>query len=99
MSSGLKKLDPVMLPPGCPRLVTTPVARASPVTSMTIGIVEVACWAAMTRNPDVIMTSTLPRTSSAASSGSRSTLPSANRDSMMNVLTLDVAEITEARSK
>jgi hypothetical protein len=49
---------------------------------MTIGIVEVACFAtAVTAPPWATRTSTFRRMSSATMSGSRSTLPSANRAS------------------
>src|SRR5918993_3499400 len=37
----LKKVDPVMLPPGRARLSTIPIATASPLTIMTIGVVVV----------------------------------------------------------
>src|SRR5262249_42984401 len=46
ISSGLKKDDPVTFPPGRARLATMPVATASPLTVMTMGMVVVACWAA-----------------------------------------------------
>ena len=46
LSSGVKKDDPVMLPPGRARLATSPAATASPTGAMTIGIVVVACLAA-----------------------------------------------------
>ena len=50
---------------------------------MTMGIVVVASFAArVTDAPDEKMMSTLRRTSSAASAGSRSSFPSADRHSM-----------------
>jgi stage V sporulation protein G len=69
-----------MFPPGLARLATNPCSTASSTAPMTMGIVLVACFAA--RTPGGVMvtiTSTFSRTSSAASSGSRSALPSADR--------------------
>ena len=61
---------------------------------MTIGMVEVACFAATVAGPPfVAMTSTLVRTRSAARPGSRSAVPSAKRASYRDVLALDIAEI------
>ena len=48
VSSVTKALRPVTLPPGCARLVTTPVSSGSPIAAMTIGIVAVAFLAAST---------------------------------------------------
>jgi hypothetical protein len=39
LSSGLKKLCPVMLPPGRATLVMIPAATGSPIAVMTMGIV------------------------------------------------------------
>src|SRR2546426_9224183 len=58
MSSGTESVEPVMLPPGRARLATTPVATASPMPTMTMGIVVVACLAA--RAPGV-PTTPMPR--------------------------------------
>jgi hypothetical protein len=46
LSSGRKKVDPVRFASGRARLVTMPVAMASPLIAMTMGIVVVACLAA-----------------------------------------------------
>jgi hypothetical protein len=55
-----------MLPPGRAMLVTSPVATASPLIAMTMGIVRVAFCAALAAGVlCVTMTSTLRRTSSA----------------------------------
>jgi hypothetical protein len=48
-------------------------------------MVAVACFAAATPPPDVTMTSTLERTSSAAISGKRSLCPFAQRYAMVTV--------------
>ena len=70
---------PVMFPPGRARLDTTPSPTGSPLNAMTIGTVVVARFAAHTAGPKAMITSTLLATSSAASSGSRSRTPSAQR--------------------
>jgi hypothetical protein len=44
--SGLKKLDPVMLPPGRAKLATMPPAIGSPMIAITMGMVVVARLAA-----------------------------------------------------
>ena len=79
-SSAARVDNPVTLPPGRARLVTSPLPTGSPATK-TMGIVLVACMA--TRGPSVPpsarMTSTLSTTSSAARAGSRSRFPSASR--------------------
>ena len=46
LSFGRKNVDPVMLPSGLARLETRPVATASPLIAITMGIVVVACLAA-----------------------------------------------------
>jgi hypothetical protein len=72
-----------MLPPGRARLATSPLPIGSATNPMTMGIVVVACWAARAAGVvEAKITSTLRRTSSAASSGSRSYFPSADRTSM-----------------
>src|SRR2546421_7703736 len=70
-----------MLPSGCARLAMSPSSSALPPEIMTIGMVLVASLAARTAlaPPPTTSISTLRRTSSAASSGSRSTFPSAKR--------------------
>ena len=81
--SGARVDSPVMFPRGWARLATIPSATGSGSFAMTIGIVEVACLATRVAGPPpVTMTSTLRRTSSAASTGRRSYFPSACRYSM-----------------
>ena len=78
-----KKFTPVALPPGRAKLVTNSCFTGSPVTLNTIGIVVVAAFAerrARCRRRKITLTGR--RTSSAASSGSRSRRPSAHRDSI-----------------
>ena len=73
-----------MLPPGLPRLATNPSPTGSMSRAMTMGIVRVRSLAArVAKGPPVTMTSTPSRTSSAAFSRSRSTLPALHRYSMM----------------
>src|SRR5215467_12307599 len=63
----------VTFPPGFARLFTSPEKTASPTEAMTMGMVVVAPLAARVPGvPWVTSTSTLSRTSSAASSGARS---------------------------
>ena len=82
-SSGVKNVNPVTFPPGRAMLDTRPVATASPLTAITMGIVAVACLAARIPGmPWVTITSTFKRTNSAANAGSWSSLPSAHRYSM-----------------
>ena len=45
-SSGLKCATPVMFPPGCAMLVTTPVMTGSPIAAATMGMVFDAALAA-----------------------------------------------------
>jgi hypothetical protein len=80
--------NPVTLPPGRAKLLTSPSAIGSPTTPNTIGTVVVACLAARaaTVPPAVRMTSTLRATSSAARTGSRSIFPSAQRYSIRTLL-------------
>src|SRR5215472_13704896 len=52
---------PVMLPPGRARLATRPVPSGSVATANTIGMTEVACFAATTEAPAVTMRSTFSR--------------------------------------
>ena len=71
-----------MFPPGCARLLTNSDSTGSPTSSITMGIVVVACCAArIAARPDAKMTSTLSRTNSPARPGSRSNLLSAHRHS------------------
>ena len=77
---------PVTLPPGRARLATRPLPTGSPATAKTIGMTDVACFAAATGAvPHVTMTSTLSRTNSAAISAKRSLRPSAQRYSIATV--------------
>lgn len=46
LSSGRKNVEPVTLASGLARFDTSPVATASPLMAITIGMVEVACFAA-----------------------------------------------------
>ena len=63
-------MEPVTLPPGRARLWTRPVATASPLMAMTMGMVVVAALAARAPGaPCVRMRSTFRRTNSAASAG------------------------------
>jgi hypothetical protein len=77
---------PVTLPPGRARLPTRPVPTGSPAAANTIGMTDVACFAATTfAVPDVTMTSTLSWTNSAANSAERSLRPSPHRYSIVTV--------------
>jgi hypothetical protein len=74
--SGLNSVVPVTLPPGFARLAIIPVATASPLIAITMGIVAVAIMAARVPGvPHVTINSTWSRTSSAATSASRSRKP------------------------
>src|SRR5574342_594443 len=75
--------SPVMFPPGLAGLATWPVPSGSACTTKTMGIEDVAAFAGCT-NMELRATirSTLSRTKSAASSGSRAALPSASRNSI-----------------
>src|SRR6516162_5250552 len=77
---------PVTLPPGRARLATMPLATGSPTLAKTIGMSDVACFAARTCGvPEVTMTSTLSRTNSAAIWAKRSARPSDQRYSIVIV--------------
>jgi hypothetical protein len=66
-------LMPVRLPPGRAKLATKPVPTGSPTPVKTIGIVEVALFAACAAGvPPATITSTLRPTRSAAIAGNRS---------------------------
>ena len=67
-------LMPVTLPPGRARVATTPAPTGSPRAGKTIGIVELALFAARTERglPPATIKSTLRPTRSVASAGSRS---------------------------
>src|SRR5262245_19299228 len=71
---------PVTLPPGRAREATRPVPTGSPAVANTIGMTDVACFAATVGGvEDVTMTSTFSRTNSAAISANCSVRPSAQR--------------------
>src|SRR5262245_34130456 len=73
-------VNPVIFPPGRAKLSMSPAPTASATTAKTMGIVLVACLAAIADGVLVVtMTSTLRRASSVASSCRRSTCPLANR--------------------
>ena len=77
---------PVTFPPGRERLATRPVPTGSPATGKTIGMTEVACFAASAASvPTAKMTSTLTRMNSAVISAKRSGRPSAHRYSITTV--------------
>jgi hypothetical protein len=77
-----RAVTPVTLPPGRARLAMSPPWTGLPVVTITMGIVEVAFLAAEAPGLDpVTITSTFARTSSSASWGRRSRLPSAKRSS------------------
>ena len=76
------KVTPVILPPGRLRLVTRPLAIGSPPLMNTIGMVEVAARAARMETFGPTITATCRCARSAASAGSRSSLFSAQRNSI-----------------
>src|SRR5262249_19714080 len=82
---GKLRRQAVTLPPGRTRLATKPPPTGSAATAKTIGMSDVACFAARTAPPAVTMTSTLSRTNSAAISAKRSPRPSAQRYSIAMV--------------
>src|ERR1039458_7254293 len=77
---------PVTLPPGRARLATRLLPTGSPADANTIGMTDVACFAAITGAvPCVTIISTLSRTNSATISAKRSLRPSAHRYSIATV--------------
>ena len=74
VTSALKKLMPVALPPGRARLATRPSLTGSSPTPKTIGIVVVAALVAIAANvvPTIAITAPRRRTRSATSAGTRS---------------------------
>lgn len=76
-----KDVTPVTLPPGRLRLATSPAATGSAPVANTIGMVDVAAWAARVAGmlAGVTITATLCLTRSAASGESLSNLFSAQR--------------------
>jgi ABC-type uncharacterized transport system substrate-binding protein len=70
----------------CARLATKPLPIGFPAAANTMGMTDVACFAATTfAVPDAIITSTLSRTNSAANSAKRSLRPSPQRSSIATV--------------
>jgi hypothetical protein len=77
---------PVTLPPGRARLATSPLPTGSAAAPKTIGMTDVACFAARTGSAECVqMTSTLSRTNSATMSAKRSVRPAAQRYSITTV--------------
>ncbi len=82
LSSEERNDNPVMFPPGRARLAMRPVPTGSSLSTITMGIVVVACLAAWIAGvPFATITSTGSRTSSAARAGSRSYRRFAHRQS------------------
>ena len=73
MSSGTRMLIPVTLPPGLAKPVTRPAPTGSPTVVTTIGMVDVAFFAANAEGmpPPVTIRSTFSRTRSTAKAGRR----------------------------
>ena len=85
---------PVMFPPGRARLCTSPSATGSEITAMTTGSVLVACLIARPAcGPAATMTSGFNSISSFTSAGSRSSFPSAYRDTIAMFAALDIAQL------
>ena len=89
-----EKFDtPVMFRPGLPRLATNPARTGSETSKKTMGIEAVAFRAAAAAFVvDARITSTLSLTSSWASAGSRSLLPSAKRSTIKKSLPVHIVE-------
>ncbi len=77
--------SPVALPPGRDRLATNPLPSGSTATGKTIGIDDVACFAAATALPPATMMSTSRFTNAWAIAGACSLRPSVQRYSMVMV--------------
>jgi hypothetical protein len=87
---------PVTLPPGRTKLATRPLPTGSPAAAKTIGITDVACFAATTfAGVDVTMTPTLSRTNSAAIWAERSLRPSAHAILDRDGATFDPTEFAQ----
>lgn len=99
ISGPAKRANPVTLPPGRPRLATRPDRTGSgPLVAMTItiGIVVVACFAAMAAvSTAARMTSTLRRTSSIARGRESIEVPLRPSILDQDVLTLNPTELAE----
>src|SRR6516165_7390000 len=89
-------LRPVTLPPGRARLATRPVPTGLPEAAMTIGIVAVACLAAIAASvPLVMIKSTSRRINSVARSG-KAIIRSLGRAVFDNkVVTFDISEVAQ----
>ena len=88
---------PVMFPPGRARLAMNWLATGSLSLVMTMELVTVVALAhGVDAGLAVTITSTLRRTSSAASEGRRSSRPSADRHSMRDGLSLHVPQLAQA---
>src|SRR5438445_683140 len=95
--SGPRVDDPVTLPPGRARLVTSPLVTGSPTAMKTMGRVLVACLAARAAGvPGATRTSTLSATSSAATAGEPLELPLGRSVFDHEVAALDVTEVTQS---
>ena len=70
------------MPPGLARLATRPLPTGSAAMANTIGMTDVACFAATPATPSVTITSTLSRTNSVAISAKCRLCPSAQRYSI-----------------
>src|SRR5262245_49335506 len=101
VNSPMRKLMPVKLAPGRPRLDTRPSLTGSSPTMKTMGIVAVAALAAnaVAGPPFVSITATRRRTSSAPSAGSRSNCPSAQRYSIDTFSPLNIAGVFQTLAK
>jgi hypothetical protein len=94
-SSAASPLMPVTFPPGLERLSTSPVLTGSPATAITIGISRVASLAATARGVNhVTITSTLSRTSSAASAARRTCCPGPS-ETRTEWFALDLTEFSQ----
>jgi hypothetical protein len=97
VNSSMRKLTPVRLPPGRARLATRPAATGSPPIMETIGIVEVALFAASDERspPLAAIPSTLRPTGSAANAGRRSWRFSAQRKDRYVILSDRLPRVVE----
>ena len=88
------------LPPGRARLATKPEPTGSPAFAITMGMVVVALLAANAGgSPVITIRSTLRRTKSAASSGSRSAFSSAESVLDGDILSLNPSKLAQLLSK
>ena len=88
------------LQPGRARLATRPLPTGSPAAAKTMGMTDVACFAATTDEvPSVTITSTLSRANSAAISAERSLRPSPPTKLDRDGATLDPPEFPQPLDK